>query len=179
MARRSFMVLVLLWGCAPTESSDPDLGPSEVDGADRPSGETRGSPCGPTFELYFEGYCYLAAGFKWMDYNTAKQVCASSKSKVVSIHSIAEDKLVYSLLHPLNKAAWIGLQRTGKQFGWEDGSPLTYANWAPGEPNNENGGESCSVIWGPNVSVNGLASKWNDAPCGDPGRDTVICKRKP
>jgi hypothetical protein len=40
---------------------------------------------------------------------------------------------------------WIGLTDRQEEgvFAWEDGSPVDYTNWAPGEPNDSNGLEDC------------------------------------
>jgi hypothetical protein len=136
------------------------------------------SPCKGQ-ESLFNGHCYLAIGYKWMDYLAASQLCAANQGKVASILSKAENQFVFGLLAPLNQAAWIGLKRKNSAFGWVDGQPLGYANWAPGEPNNEQGAEECTVMWGPHLSNSVWHGKWNDVPCAAPGRDTVICKRKP
>lgn len=44
----------------------------------------------------------------------------------------------------LNKF-WIGLNQlsTSTGFVWSDGSPISYTNWYPGEPNNYLGQENC------------------------------------
>eukprot|EP00058_Branchiostoma_floridae_P004028 XP_002589516.1 hypothetical protein BRAFLDRAFT_88387 [Branchiostoma floridae] len=34
---------------------------------------------------------------------------------------------------------WIGLRKDGGSWKWRDGSPVTYSNWNPGEPNNYDG----------------------------------------
>ena len=45
---------------------------------------------------------------------------------------------------------WIGLNTISVATGfvWSDGTPVNYANWAKGEPNNANGGESCGEMLG-------------------------------
>lgn len=47
-------------------------------------------------------------------------------------------------------------------FVWEDGSPVSFTNWATNEPNNGNGTyeEDCIVIAGARVD-----KKWDDRPC--------------
>lgn len=143
-------------------------------------------------EYAFGSACYSAPGFSrsnLMDYATAVQVCAANGAKVVSIHSKDENEFLYELLDKLPflgpSSAWIGLKRTGggagkASFAWEDGSPVAYTRWAPGEPNNEAGDENCTVIWGPGLKgFPDFLSKWNDAPCDEPGRTTVLCKRVP
>lgn len=130
-------------------------------------------------EQPFNGQCYLAVGYKWMDYTAASQLCAANNGKVASVLSAAENKFILSLLAPLNQGAWIGLRRKNGKFAWVDGHPLSYTNWTPGEPNNEKGAENCTVMWGPHLDKAAWRGKWNDVPCDNPGRDTVVCKRKP
>ena len=49
---------------------------------------------------------------------------------------------------------WIGLnQLSGYGFVWSDTSPISYVNWASGEPNNQNG-ENC-------VDLNAVSGFWN------------------
>jgi hypothetical protein len=154
--------------------------PPKADAAPPPPGADAAppSPCKGQ-ESFFNGHCYLAIGYKWMDYLAASQICAANQGKVASILSQAENQFVLSLLPPLNQAAWIGLRRKSGTFTWVDGDPVGYVNWAPGEPNNEDGKEECTVMWGPHLSTTAWHGKWNDVPCDAPGRDTVICKRKP
>jgi hypothetical protein len=54
---------------------------------------------------------------------------------------------------------WIGLndETTEGTFGWISGEPVTYTNWAPGEPNDWGGDEDYAIM---NWSTPGL---WNDA----------------
>ena len=53
-------------------------------------------------------------------------------------------------------------------FTWSDGSPVTYLNWLPGEPNDHTGLENCIEMWPPTRG-------WNDQACGD--RRGYICKQ--
>jgi hypothetical protein len=54
--------------------------------------------------------------------------------------------------------AWIGLsdEQVEGTFIWDDGSPVTYTSWAPGEPNNFGNDEDGVVMYS-----SGL---WNDVP---------------
>jgi hypothetical protein len=157
--------------------SYPEAGPVLPDSS--PSPLDSGPPNNCTAqETYFNGHCYLLTGVKWIDYATATQLCAMNNGQVASIQSAAENKFVFGLLHFANQAVWIGLKRQGQNFAWVDGSAVGYLNWAPGEPNNEDGTENCSVMWGPALKNAAWHGLWNDVPCGDPGRDTVVCKRK-
>jgi len=180
----SSLLLLALVGCV--GSSDPAPGvdgslpfASALDGQLPRDGSAASATTCESLETPFSGACYLAVGYKWMDYKAATQLCQANGARVASILSAAENQFVYALLPASNQAAWIGLKRKGGSHVWDDGTPLTYKNWAPGEPNNDNGTESCSVIWGPALGQISLRARWNDVPCASPGRDTVICKRQP
>jgi hypothetical protein len=56
---------------------------------------------------------------------------------------------------------WIGINDRNVEgtFVWQSGRPVTYTNWASGEPNNS-GGEDCTEYY----TSNGL---WNDEGCTD------------
>jgi lectin-like protein len=58
---------------------------------------------------------------------------------LVAINSAAEEQELLTLFGG-TEPFWIGLtdQQVEGVFVWTDGEPLTYSNWAPGEPNNEN-----------------------------------------
>ena len=67
---------------------------------------------------------------------------------------------------------WIGLNDQSAEGGyiWSDGSPVSYINWAEGEPNNYGDGEDCATI------VVGNGGTWNDDGCEreKPG----VCQKK-
>lgn len=74
-----------------------------------------------------------------------------------------------------NKCWWIGAGKYGRaDFHWIDGTPFSYKNWAPFEPNNyANRGENCV-----GVCTHGLLQnifQWNDLGCGD--RTHFICEK--
>jgi hypothetical protein len=58
---------------------------------------------------------------------------------LVAINSAAEEQLLLQLFGG-TEPFWIGLtdQQVEGVFMWTNGDPVTYTNWAPGEPNNEN-----------------------------------------
>ncbi|XP_030055361.1 macrophage mannose receptor 1 [Microcaecilia unicolor] len=59
---------------------------------------------------------------------------------------------------------WIGLINVDPETGftWSDGSPVSYTNWAYGEPNNYNGVELCGEV------TNYSDLMWNDRHCEHP-----------
>ena len=68
-------------------------------------------------------------------------------------------------------ALWIGLHRRkpGGTFFWVDGSPLDFANWSAGEPNNAGGNENCvHMQWDP-----ASPGAWNDLNEGNQANAVV------
>lgn len=111
-----------------------------------------------------------------------------SAGHLVTITSSAESSFLETTFSPLvgdpvltsvpGVLAWIGLSDTATEgtYEWVTGEPFSFANWAPGEPNNFVGGdEDYAYLWrrkflgnAPNVNGTPLWS-WNDSPL-DPGR---------
>ena len=58
-------------------------------------------------------------------------------------------------------------------FLWEStGLPLTYFNWAPGQPDNRNNNEHCTGM------IFGAPGKWNDCPCDTKWEETMtMCEK--
>jgi len=138
-------------------------------------------------ESYYGGHCYRVTGIKYISWATGKTMCQGQTPpmELVTITSAGENQFVFNLLPALNQTAWIGLKRTGSgatDFAWDSGNPVTYWNWASGEPSNDGGIENCVLMWGPHLSNTTLISYWNDMPC-DPSTtakvDAVICERVP
>ncbi len=75
---------------------------------------------------------------------------------LASLGDSNEENFVSNLVPEQN--AWIGYNDilVEASFVWSDGSPVTYFNWAAGEPNDA-GGEDATVINWSGVS-------WNDLP---------------
>ncbi|XP_041665587.1 ladderlectin-like [Cheilinus undulatus] len=116
----------------------------------------------PLFWYSFNGRCYkyVATSMTWAD---AELHCVSIRANLVSIHSLAEQDFVKTLIRnfdPGLKHTWIGLSDVHKEgsWMWSDGSAVNTTIWLPGQPDNYQGNEDCTEIWGPDF-------RWNDILC--------------
>lgn len=94
-------------------------------------------------------------------------------ANLISIQNQAENDCIMNALNNLNDPAvsniiWIGYNDEAVEgvFEWYDQSPVTYTNWAAGEPNNSGGNEDCTQIY-----PSGL---WNDLPCNSNNAQSII-----
>ena len=83
---------------------------------------------------------------------------------LTTIRSQAEQTWVFNTLAGyggVNRLLWIGLNdvATEGRFVWSSGAPVTFTNWAPGEPNNTLGGEDFVTMYQPGHAQ---AGRWND-----------------
>ena len=98
----------------------------------------------------------------------------SNVAMLVSVQSSEENTFV-STFAP-TELKWLGGHRNatlpGFPFYWVDGTPFTYTDWAPGEPNFQNGNEYCL-----RQGIKTLSDKtqWNDAVCTQSSK--YVCKR--
>jgi CotH kinase protein/Lectin C-type domain/Putative metal-binding motif len=120
-----------------------------------PSCVTMPSPSGGTM-----AYCFQARNF-----SDAEADCVAQGGHLVAIHDQAtQDEVRDGAWSILPGDWWIGLSDTAQEgtFAWTDGTPLDYASWAGGEPNDAGGNEDCGHLWS---AADGL---WNDLPCDVP-----------
>jgi hypothetical protein len=124
---------------------------------------TRASFC------YIKGVSlFVLAGKTW---NEAEAVCESAPTKgwLSKIPNVKTSNEYAAILKTRDQtSAWFG----GKQYakfeknpstGWLylDGTPFTFANWAPNEPNQHQGvEEDCAQLYQ-------NTGKWNDLPCAN------------
>ena len=96
----------------------------------------------------------------WAD---AQANAANMGGNLVAINDADENEAVADLLTANGSSqAWIGFndRTTEGEFVWSDGSPVTYTNWAPNEPNDSGGDEDCAEL------INFFpGDTWNDARC--------------
>lgn len=96
-------------------------------------------------------------------------------ANLVSIQSMTENECVLSSLTnlglPSSEVVWIGFNDEAVEgsFVWYDQAPVTFTNWAPGEPNNA-GDEDCVQIY-PDGAFPGT---WNDLACTSANSKSII-----
>jgi len=100
----------------------------------------------------------------------ALSTCAARGMMLASIHSKQEQEFLHGLAG--DRSCWIGLLdwlREG-EFIWQDGTPLDFEDWYPGEPR---GGKamSCVSLW------KGGGSRWDDYYCSH--LNGVVCRGAP
>ncbi|CAJ0943776.1 unnamed protein product, partial [Mesorhabditis belari] len=112
-------------------------------------------------------------------------LCKSSSGQLASIHSAEENRIVSELSSigqvQTNYQTLTGGIRTGVNpitYGWSDGTPFDYQNWATTQPDNRNNAQACLQIWASNntnLDFRSFIQKWDDAECGAKFLN-VICK---
>ena len=118
----------------------------------------QGQPC----SMYFYNNANQSA-------NDARASANALGVNLVAMQDATENAAVTAALQAAgfgSAVVWIGGGFTGaphgpNDFTWYDGTPVTYANWNPGEPNNSSGGvgpENCMQL----VVNSGF---WNDLVC--------------
>lgn len=121
--------------------------------------ETCLSPC----SMYFYNPQSLSG-------SAAQAFAQTLGANLISIQSMAENSCIINALNSKGYGGviWIGLNDEAVEgvFEWYDQSPVTFTNWAPGEPNNLGGNEDCVQIY-----PDGL---WNDLPCNVGNSASVI-----
>ena len=91
-------------------------------------------------------------------------------ANLISIQDASENECIINELNRLNETGviWIGFNDEAVEgtFVWYDQAPVTYTNWAPGEPNNTGGNEGCTQIY-----PDGM---WNDLNCNTANARSII-----
>jgi hypothetical protein len=105
---------------------------------------------------------YLLDQSNW---TTAEAEAITLGGHLVTINDQAENDWVFQtfgLFGNVSRHLWLGLNDVAVEgtFVWTDGEPFVYANWSPGEPNN-NTDEDYVHMYDP-MNASGLGGKWND-----------------
>ena len=103
---------------------------------------------------------YLLAPSTW---SAAESEAEAMGGTLAIVRNAGEQDWIFSTFADFGDTGrnlWIGLHRVmpGGPFAWMDGTPLDYAHWLDGEPNNCNGNEECvHMRWDP-----AGPGTWND-----------------
>jgi len=108
-----------------------------------------------------------------IDWHSAESACSDLGGHLVAISSQQEDQRVTELQAAVGgNPVWIGLNDLDQESSWEwtTGEPVTYTNWAPGQPDNHCD-EDC-VQKRRQVHPT-QAFQWNDLDCEETSIDAV------
>ncbi|MEJ2193594.1 MAG: lectin-like protein [Ignavibacteriaceae bacterium] len=100
-------------------------------------------------------YYFSNANQFWQD---SKQLCIDNGGHLVTFTDIDENNYINTELRNVigRNAIWFGLtdENVEGQFEWVTGDSLTFANWQPGEPNNQGGNQHYGLM--------GSNGQWDD-----------------
>jgi hypothetical protein len=159
---RSLAALLLVAGCGAELQIAGDGG---TDGA---SGDGRGARActgGDGHATDAGGNCFVwfKAPKVWTDAQTA---CYAIQAHLAIITSAPQNTVIDGLTKGHDTFLGATDAVTEGTFLWVDGTPVTYANYHVGEPNNGSGAyqEDCLVIAGARTP----SDSWDDRPCAPP-----------
>jgi hypothetical protein len=110
-------------------------------------------------KLSFEGSVYQR-GTEGLTYEQALAEAEALGGKLLEVDSQAESDFITALFNDGKNPIWLGITDVAEEGVWRnaDGSGISYSNWLPGQPNNENGlngGQNYAAI----VTADG---QWDD-----------------
>ncbi|XP_029132847.2 CD209 antigen-like protein E [Labrus bergylta] len=123
---------------------------------------------------FFRRSCYLFST-QAKTWEESRQDCRNRGADLVIVDSIEEQEFITDNIEDYN---WIGLSDSDNEsiWKWTDGTPLTQAYWARGEPNNDGVipkiGEDCVHLYNDRIKE----ENWNDVSCSLSKR--WICEKK-
>uniref|UniRef100_A0A8C9TTG1 Mannose receptor C-type 2 n=1 Tax=Scleropages formosus TaxID=113540 RepID=A0A8C9TTG1_SCLFO len=85
----------------------------------------------------FLSKCFKVFGHqesKRVTWSGAKAQCESNGAELAVVSRHLEQAFLTTLLPNISFNLWIGLSDSDVRFQWQDRTPLSYTNWAPGEP---------------------------------------------
>ena len=132
----------------------------------------------PSGAVKFNGHYYYVYDVDTVtDWNMAQEYCEAQGGYLATITSQEENEFLYNYIHQRGyESAYFGLTDEGSEgtWSWCNGEPLSYVNWADGEPNNENGSENYGMLYWKYID-----GAWNDGDFGhmtDSGGTAFICE---
>ena len=119
--------------------------------------------CNSSCSMYFYNPSSLSG-------SAAQNFAENLGANLISIQNGSENTCIANALasNGFGGVIWIGFNDEAQEgnFVWYDGRPVTYTNWASGEPNNSGGNEDCVQIF-----PDGM---WNDLNCNGYNSKSVI-----
>uniref|UniRef100_A0A8W8NZ14 C-type lectin domain-containing protein n=1 Tax=Magallana gigas TaxID=29159 RepID=A0A8W8NZ14_MAGGI len=103
----------------------------------------------------------------------AEVICSNIGANLVEIESPEEEDFIQSLVFNLTESVWLGATDIAEEGTWlsaEKNTTLTYENWYPGQPNNNDGNQNCLSLYEP------FNHTWCDEDCSELYQ--YICERK-
>lgn len=136
------------------------------------------------FKTIFNGHrYYLSKQTSYWD--NAKNTCQNWGGHLATISSSSENAIIQQIAVNKGATVWIGFSdyQIEGTWTWVTGEPVTYTNWASGEPNNGGGNEDYGQMYGTGSNI----GKWNDGPDAllyyileiDKIKDTIITFHDP
>lgn len=130
-----------------------------------PRSDATAIPGGDRFAVDPEtGHCYVSFDSELTDYPAASSACLSLDGHLVTVGSAPENAFAVQVINPAENP-WIGAEDddndTDAIFNWVTGEPFVFANFAPGEPDDDaafGGNGECLHIANP-------VGQWADTNC--------------
>ncbi|XP_070552324.1 lactadherin-like isoform X2 [Ptychodera flava] len=110
---------------------------------------------------HYMGKCYYVHQGRMYTYEEARTVCSGLGSSLAKVENVQVDLFLKGYKSRYDGNLWLGAtdaKHEGK-WTWEDGTQVTYTNWAPGQPDNTGGREHCLHL------CKDWDLKWNDRVC--------------
>jgi hypothetical protein len=114
---------------------------------------------------------FLLAANTWTG---SESQAVSLGGNLATVANASEDAWILNTFSPIvDSNMWIGFHdpdigdtpgaQHAADFAWASGAPITYTNWAPGEPNDGvSGGEYYAAMYPLLYGTGGPAGMWND-----------------
>ncbi|XP_053307084.1 pulmonary surfactant-associated protein D-like [Spea bombifrons] len=110
---------------------------------------------------------YMTNGV-FMNYKEGVQTCTKAGGQLASPQNQAENDAVLALSLENKKSPFLGINdfHVEGTFRYPNGEVISYTNWSPSEPNDQQGNEDCVEMYDD--------GKWNDKNCHE--KQLIICE---
>jgi hypothetical protein len=122
---------------------------------------------------------YEAGRLTWSEAEIEAQLAGGD---LVTVNDAAENQWLTDTFHASSGSTtpitqfWLGLEKLTGTWEWYDGTPVSYTNWYPGQPDGMNNGTPViySTLWGPGNYGNGpTLGYWNDCSSTYPWKGII------